>query len=823
MRFIFALQAVRSDDIENNTDNFSKYLTPGPDKRMVDGAMRLIVQGKQAVEKFLPDDKLSVAMSEVENMVDLDTDNHIELMLAEFIKLETLLEDYAGDFDQDLSRTLHMQSTHTLNEWLSRVRHKQLRDISDEAPGHGAVDEVRTEVRRLGERLWTGETSKQVKSILAEFGLGEGEVREENVLFATRLGSNLHGTKLNDPNACYFLVYVAPADALLLEGRPRQKLVEREMSHAVGKLGSEEEAHIHRVECKELQTFLEDLVVGKPQDIELLFQLHSQMIKESPIWRELKSMSRQFLTERCMDGYMHFVKTQIALSKGLTQRLSQIPENGTKEEQQQAAQLSSQISITLSEVFQKLFDLRRIVCLSPPTVSLPTDERALVCSILHGPLTGDLEPSNLELKAWKFVNSLVMMRNEKESAFVSKGLSPRPMDMNLDQLVLWMQSVRRRTITQGGTSEGGILVETMREVPDSAVKISGGAVTTQEWIARHLRALEKVNHVRILHATEVSPHAYGLCTAGNPHQIVCIYIHHARQYFSTKAKKTMMHDVFAAGRTDEAECPTIVIRSFELRHAIKLMTVDHHTTLLESFMSDIVYVDKKGYSNRIKNELSSSLHRPTMAIIWASQALQEHSAVADTEGQTVFHFLSVLRKVLVYEWICTDAKATRNVNVLVDRSTNADRANVPLRDVSIPPLNLKKLLSAEVGHVEDQKQYIMELAMTVKQYMEKQAFNSIPEVEDIKYIEKYISEQLGTVEFRMREVLRKCGKFGGGKAVNAHDAAIARGVTAMSQPTETGGIVHADNYAQDETRMLVDTWDNLQIEILTTQAMFSKS
>lgn len=37
----------------------------------------------------------------------------------------------------------------------------------------------------------------------------------------------------------------------------------------------------------------------------------------------------------------------------------QIPENGTKEEQQQAAQLSSQISITLSEVFQKLFDLRR--------------------------------------------------------------------------------------------------------------------------------------------------------------------------------------------------------------------------------------------------------------------------------------------------------------------------------------------------------------------------------------------------------------------------------------------------------------------------------
>lgn len=66
------------------------------------------------------DDKLSVAMSEVENMVDLDTDNHIELMLAEFIKLETLLEDYAGDFDQDLSRTLHMQSTHTLNEWLSR-------------------------------------------------------------------------------------------------------------------------------------------------------------------------------------------------------------------------------------------------------------------------------------------------------------------------------------------------------------------------------------------------------------------------------------------------------------------------------------------------------------------------------------------------------------------------------------------------------------------------------------------------------------------------------------------------------------------------------
>lgn len=125
--------------------------------------------------------------------------------------------------------------------------------------------------------------------------------------------------------------------------------------------------------------------------------------------------------------------------------------------------------------------------------------------------------------------------------------------------------------------------------------------------------------------------------------------------------------------------------------------------------------------------------------------------------------------------------------------------------------------------MEDQKQYIMELAMTVKQYMEKQAFNSIPEVEDIKYIEKYISEQLGTVEFRMREVLRKCGKFGGGKAVNAHDAAIARGVTAMSQPTETGGIVHADNYAQDETRMLVDTWDNLQIEILTTQAMFSKS
>lgn len=47
---------------------------------------------------------------------------------------------------------------------VARVRHKQLRDISDEAPGHGAVDEVRTEVRRLGERLWTGETSKQVRA-----------------------------------------------------------------------------------------------------------------------------------------------------------------------------------------------------------------------------------------------------------------------------------------------------------------------------------------------------------------------------------------------------------------------------------------------------------------------------------------------------------------------------------------------------------------------------------------------------------------------------------------------------------------------------------
>jgi len=107
--------------------------------------------------------------------------------------------------------------------------------------------------------------------------------------------------------------------------------------------------------------------------------------------------------------------------------------------------------------------------------------------------------------------------------------------------------------------------------------------------------------------------------------------------------KVQMTDTFASNYGH----PTIVIRSYELRHAIRLMEPFGDVRLLEAFASSVVYSKCADATQRLRKCLRESLpDNLSLVIAWAGQAQMLISAEQDKMSRSVPELLRVLRVVL---------------------------------------------------------------------------------------------------------------------------------------------------------------------------------